>query len=377
MFTALHTNPHDGPDILLGRTRLRTNDIDVIWPYHEPMVLPRYPVSARTVTESSGLSARDGDILAFERQWWKFAGAKEQAIRDKFQMSATRYYQVLNALIDKPEALAHDPLLVKRLRRLRATRQRFRSAKRLGIDLTIDRCSRQLRACRRRAYGLARAYRLVPVAADRQTGLALEEVAGRPIAGAQHRPAHADRVHGVERQSEAVARYCQVCCSSCSNSRGLAASSSSQVLTGGDHAADRERTGDRELEPVALAEEQAARSAADLGPADHGDAEAERSGQVDEVADEAQPLPAGRRPPGLHRARSWLYSISAHAGKSPRLRPWYVLPVGSAAGYLSIRTSLPRMRTDKMCSIGGPRPRLSHVHPEGTRDRPVDSPATD
>jgi hypothetical protein len=26
------------------------------------------------------LSARDAEILAFERQWWKFAGAKEQAI---------------------------------------------------------------------------------------------------------------------------------------------------------------------------------------------------------------------------------------------------------------------------------------------------------
>ena len=84
------------------------------------------------------LSVRDADILTFERQWWKFAGAKEQAIRDKFQMSDTRYYQVLNALIDKPEALAQDPLLVKRLRRLRATRQRNRSAKRLGIDLTIE-----------------------------------------------------------------------------------------------------------------------------------------------------------------------------------------------------------------------------------------------
>ncbi len=56
------------------------------------------------------LSARDAEILTFERQWWKFAGAKEQAIRDKFQMSATRYYQILNALIDKPEALAQDPL---------------------------------------------------------------------------------------------------------------------------------------------------------------------------------------------------------------------------------------------------------------------------
>ncbi len=92
-------------------------------------------VSARAAQE---LSVRDRDLLHFERQWWKFAGAKEQAIRDKFEMSATRYYQVLNALIDRPEALAQDPLLVKRLRRLRATRQRNRSAKRLGIDLTID-----------------------------------------------------------------------------------------------------------------------------------------------------------------------------------------------------------------------------------------------
>jgi hypothetical protein len=84
------------------------------------------------------LSARDVEILAFERQWWKFAGAKEQAVRDKFGMSATRYYQTLNALIDQPAALAQDPLLVKRLRRLRASRQRSRSAKRLGIDLSID-----------------------------------------------------------------------------------------------------------------------------------------------------------------------------------------------------------------------------------------------
>jgi hypothetical protein len=81
------------------------------------------------------LSARDGEILAFERQWWKYAGAKEQAVRDKFDMSATRYYQVLNALIDRPEALAFDPLLVRRLRRLRAARQRARSARRLGFEV--------------------------------------------------------------------------------------------------------------------------------------------------------------------------------------------------------------------------------------------------
>jgi hypothetical protein len=83
----------------------------------------------------AGLPRRDRDILAFERQWWKYAGAKEQAIRDLFGMSATRYYQVLNALIDTPEALAADPMLVKRLRRLRASRQRQRSARRLGIEV--------------------------------------------------------------------------------------------------------------------------------------------------------------------------------------------------------------------------------------------------
>jgi len=82
-----------------------------------------------------GLSERDAEVLSFERQWWKYAGAKEQAIRDRFDMSATRYYQVLNALIDRDEALEADPLLVKRLRRLRSTRQRARAARRLGIEV--------------------------------------------------------------------------------------------------------------------------------------------------------------------------------------------------------------------------------------------------
>jgi hypothetical protein len=50
-------------------------------------------------------------------------------------MSATRYYQVLNALIDRADALAEDPLLVRRLRRLRAERQRVRSARRLGFEV--------------------------------------------------------------------------------------------------------------------------------------------------------------------------------------------------------------------------------------------------
>ncbi len=84
---------------------------------------------------TDGLARRDREILAFERQWWKYAGAKEQAIRELFDMSATRYYQVLNTLIDTPAALAADPMLVKRLRRLRASRQRQRSARRLGIEV--------------------------------------------------------------------------------------------------------------------------------------------------------------------------------------------------------------------------------------------------
>jgi len=88
--------------------------------------------SAGTLTVD--LSDRDQQILAFERQWWKYAGAKEQAIRELFAMSATRYYQVLNALIDSPAALAHDPMLIKRLRRMRTSRQRARTARRLGID---------------------------------------------------------------------------------------------------------------------------------------------------------------------------------------------------------------------------------------------------
>jgi Protein of unknown function (DUF3263) len=71
----------------------------------------------------AALSERDREMLAFERQWWKYAGAKDQAIRELFDLSSTRYYQILNALIDRPEALAHDAMLVKRLRRQRQSRR--------------------------------------------------------------------------------------------------------------------------------------------------------------------------------------------------------------------------------------------------------------
>ena len=89
---------------------------------------------SRPVESADCLSDRDQQVLEFERQWWKYLGAKEQAIRDLFDLSPTRYYQVLNQLIDSPAALAADPMLVKRLRRLRESRQRARSARRLGAE---------------------------------------------------------------------------------------------------------------------------------------------------------------------------------------------------------------------------------------------------
>ncbi|HKU28953.1 DUF3263 domain-containing protein [Arthrobacter sp. NyZ413] len=86
------------------------------------------------IRSDSPLGKREQQMLALERQWWKYAGAKEQAVRELFDLSATHYYQLLNALIDTEEALAHDPMLVKRLRRLRTSRQRARTARRLGSD---------------------------------------------------------------------------------------------------------------------------------------------------------------------------------------------------------------------------------------------------
>ena len=75
------------------------------------------------------LSELQERILAFERSWWRQPGAKEQAILDSLGISPTRYYQLLNELIDRPDALAADPGLVTRLRRQRARRQRLRSAR--------------------------------------------------------------------------------------------------------------------------------------------------------------------------------------------------------------------------------------------------------
>ena len=81
------------------------------------------------------LDARSRAMLDFERDWWKYAGAKETAIRERFDLSPTRYYELINKLMDDERALLYDPMLIKRLRRLRAARQRQRAARRLGVDL--------------------------------------------------------------------------------------------------------------------------------------------------------------------------------------------------------------------------------------------------
>lgn len=79
--------------------------------------------------QSSGLSDLEVRILDFERSWWRYAGAKESAIKELFDMSAPRYYQLLNDLIDREDALLTSPMLVKRLRRLRQARMSARSSR--------------------------------------------------------------------------------------------------------------------------------------------------------------------------------------------------------------------------------------------------------
>lgn len=83
--------------------------------------------------DHGALSERDIAILDFERQWWKHAGTKEEAIRNRFGLSSARYYQLLAALIKRPAALMHDPMLVKRLQRVRDARSAAR-VRRTSLD---------------------------------------------------------------------------------------------------------------------------------------------------------------------------------------------------------------------------------------------------
>ena len=102
---------------------------DKITPEQQHVPAPREAepaVTAPAAAPPAALTDRELQILAFESKWWKHAGSKEQAIRDTFALSSTRYYQLLNGLLDNPAALAKDPVLVGRLRRLRSTRARTR-----------------------------------------------------------------------------------------------------------------------------------------------------------------------------------------------------------------------------------------------------------
>jgi hypothetical protein len=83
--------------------------------------------------DGGGLDERSRQILDFEREAWKLRVTKERAIRELFGFSPARYHQLLHRVIDRPEAVAYDPMLVRRLRRLRAERRRARTAAGLGI----------------------------------------------------------------------------------------------------------------------------------------------------------------------------------------------------------------------------------------------------
>lgn len=85
--------------------------------------------AAQAEPANSSLSDLESRILDFERNWWRYAGAKESAIKEQFDLSAPRYYQLLNDLIDRQDALLASPMLVKRLRRLRQARMAARSSR--------------------------------------------------------------------------------------------------------------------------------------------------------------------------------------------------------------------------------------------------------
>src|SRR5688500_16052530 len=79
------------------------------------------------------LDERSREVLDFEREAWKLTVSKQRAIRERFGFSPSRYHQLLHRIIDRPEAVAYDPMLVRRLRRVRAVRRRSRTASGLGV----------------------------------------------------------------------------------------------------------------------------------------------------------------------------------------------------------------------------------------------------
>ncbi len=84
---------------------------------------------------AAGLSELEIKLLEFESNWWRHAGSKESAVKELFNLTPPAYYQLLNNLIDRQEALMAQPILVKRLRRIRDARTTARSSSKLGFTL--------------------------------------------------------------------------------------------------------------------------------------------------------------------------------------------------------------------------------------------------
>ena len=95
------------------------------------------PMPARGDADGA-LDERSIRVLAFEGRAWQQAGLKAEAIREEFGISAARYYRILGELIDSPAALRHDPMLVKRLQRMREARAATRARRSLSIGRPLD-----------------------------------------------------------------------------------------------------------------------------------------------------------------------------------------------------------------------------------------------
>jgi hypothetical protein len=98
----------------------------------------RMPTPRPSENDAPGLEERYARILDFEREWWRHAGAKEEAIRNEFGLSAPRYYQLLNVAIELPEAVRYDPMLVGRLQRVRDARTAARASRTFTSPTTRD-----------------------------------------------------------------------------------------------------------------------------------------------------------------------------------------------------------------------------------------------
>lgn len=83
-------------------------------------------------TDDAALSDLHREILEFERDWVAYAGAKDEEVRARFALSPTDYHRLLSRIIDLPEAEAHAPRIVRRLRRRRTSRQEERAVRRQG-----------------------------------------------------------------------------------------------------------------------------------------------------------------------------------------------------------------------------------------------------